>query len=135
MVSVKARMARNIIIDCASKPVPVVSQILIPRQHILPSKELFVSSIGARNMNMCKLIAENLQPTPAAVFRLFQGFIKARSTVYAAFQQIVNDKSDPEIERSNVNHKHFIDALTETFRALGGPNWASDTAEEDDCDD
>jgi hypothetical protein len=77
-------------------------------------------------VNMSKLIADHVQPIPAAVLRLFQGVIKARSAMYGAFQQIVNDKPDPEIERSNITHKHFIDALTEAFEALGGANWAND---------
>lgn len=46
--------------------------------------------------------------------------------MYAAFQQMVNDTPDSEIERSNVTHKHFIEALTEAFEALGGENWADD---------
>jgi hypothetical protein len=78
-------------------------------------------------VDMSKLIAEHIQPIPTAVVRLFQGVIKARSTMYAAFQQMVNDTPDSEIERSNVTHKHFIEALTEAFEALGGGNWADDT--------
>ena len=74
-------------------------------------------------VNMSRLIARNLRPIPSAIFRLFQAVIKARSTVYDAFQQIVNENPDPEIERSNVTHKHFINALTEAFDALGGNSW------------
>jgi hypothetical protein len=39
--------------------------------------------------------------------------------MYNVFQQIVNKKPNLEIERSNVTHKHFINALTEAFDALG----------------
>ena len=46
--------------------------------------------------------------------------------MYAAFQQIVNDTPDSEIERSNITHKHFIEALTESFEVLGGEVWADD---------
>ncbi|KAI8930951.1 hypothetical protein NX059_011966 [Plenodomus lindquistii] len=74
-------------------------------------------------VSISQLIAENLQPIPSAVFRLFRAVIKARSIVYAAFQQIVDQKSDPEIEASNATHKYFIDALTEAFNALGGDSW------------
>ena len=89
-------------------------------------------------INMSKLIAEHVRPIPASVFRLFQGVIKARSTMYAAFQQMVNDTPDPDIERSNFTHKHFIEALTEAFEALGGANWANSAesqSERDDNDD
>lgn len=40
---------------------------------------------------------------------------------------MVNDTPDSEIERSNITHKHFIEALTEAFEALGGENWVDDT--------
>lgn len=58
--------------------------------------------------------------------------------MYAAFQQIVNEKPDPDIERSNTTHKHFIDALTEAFDALGGNSWGSgnvSSTEEDSHDE
>jgi len=77
-------------------------------------------STVAEIVSMSKLIAKKLNPIPSAIFALFQAVIKARSTMYAAFQQIVNEKPDPDIERSNATHKHFIDALTEAFNALGG---------------
>jgi hypothetical protein len=77
-------------------------------------------STVAEIVSMSRLIARNLKPIPSAIFDLLQTVITARSTMYAAFQQITNAKPDPEIERSNVTHKHFIDALTEAFDALGG---------------
>lgn len=76
-------------------------------------------------VNMSRLIAKHIQPVPSAVFELFQAVIKARSTTYDAFQQIVSQRPDPEIERSNATHKHFINALTEAFDALGGNLWSS----------
>jgi hypothetical protein len=77
-------------------------------------------STVAEIVSMSRLIARNLETIPPAIFELFQAVIKARSTMYAAFQQILNEKPDPDIERSNATHKHFIDALTEAFDALGG---------------
>ncbi|KAL5118115.1 hypothetical protein ACEQ8H_003950 [Pleosporales sp. CAS-2024a] len=71
-------------------------------------------------VKMSRLIAQHLETIPVTVLRLFQSVIEARSTVHAAFQQILNEKPDPEIEKSNVTHKHFINALTEAFTALGG---------------
>ena len=57
------------------------------------------------------------------------------------FQQIVSKKPDPEIEKCDISHKHFIDGLTEAFEVLGGKTWASEqksenkTADEEDIDD
>lgn len=82
----------------------------------------------AEIVNMARLIAKHLHPIPSTVFRLFQAIIKARSATHAAFQQIVTQKPDPEIERANETHKHFIDALTEAFEALGGASWESTDA-------
>jgi hypothetical protein len=69
---------------------------------------------------MSKLIARHLKPIPNATIAMFEAVIKARSTVYAAFQQIVTERPDTEIEKSNATHKHFIDALAEALDALGG---------------
>ncbi|PVI05746.1 hypothetical protein DM02DRAFT_684084 [Periconia macrospinosa] len=76
-------------------------------------------------VQMSKLIAKHIQPVPSAILGLFQSVIKARSATYDAFQQIVNEKPDPEIERSNSTHKHFIEALTEACNALGGGSFSS----------
>ncbi len=90
-------------------------------------------------VNMSRLIAKHVQPIPSRIFELFQAVIKARSVTYEAFQRIVNQTPDPEIEKSNATHKHFIDALTEAFDALGGKLWSSgkmtepsDAANDDD---
>jgi hypothetical protein len=80
----------------------------------------------AEIVDMARLIAKHVDPTPSTIFRLFSGVIKARSTTYAAYQQIVSRKPDPEIERANETHKYFIDALTEALQALGGASWEPD---------
>ncbi|KPI45656.1 uncharacterized protein AB675_708 [Cyphellophora attinorum] len=74
---------------------------------------------------MSELIAKFLQPIPSGIFGLFRSVIKARSITYDAFQQILNDKPDPEIERNNATHKHFIESLTKAFNALGGKSLTS----------
>jgi hypothetical protein len=51
--------------------------------------------------------------------------IEARKATHAAFKQIVTKEPDPELERSNASHKHFIDGLTTAFETLGGPAWLS----------
>jgi hypothetical protein len=76
---------------------------------------------------MSKHIAGKLNPIPSAVFASFQAVITARSTMYAALQQIVNKNPDPDIVRGNATRKHFIDPLTEAFEALGGSSWHSST--------
>jgi hypothetical protein len=77
-------------------------------------------STVAEIVSMSRLISKHLKPIPSAIFGLFEAVIQARATVHAVFQQIVNEKPDAEIERSNATHKHFIEALTEAFGALGG---------------
>ena len=70
--------------------------------------------------NMSRLIVKHLDPIPAAVLRLLQAIIRARSAMYTAFQQIVRANPDPEIERSNAAHKHFINTLSEAYEVFGG---------------
>ncbi|KAK2763289.1 hypothetical protein FQN54_009925 [Arachnomyces sp. PD_36] len=74
---------------------------------------------------IAKLIAEHINSVPSTIFRLFQSVIDARSAAYGLFQRIVARKPDPDMEKSNVSHKCFIDALTSAFKALGGDEWAS----------
>lgn len=92
----------------------------------------------AEIVSMARLIAKHLNPIPPTVFRLFEAIIRARSATHAAFQQVVKQKPDPEIERANATHKYFIDALTEAFEALGGASWEpndASAAEKDARDD
>ncbi|KAI7245624.1 hypothetical protein KC319_g3163 [Hortaea werneckii] len=87
---------------------------------------------------MARLIAKHLNPVPSAIFKLFKAVIKARSITASAFERIVSEKPDPEIERANATHKYFIDALTEAFNALGGKSWDSGeavSAEDEDVKD
>jgi hypothetical protein len=72
---------------------------------------------------LSKLIAKRTNPIPSIIYRLFQSVIAARAATHTLFQQIVAKKPDPEIEKSNVSHKRFIDALTEAFNVLGGEGW------------
>lgn len=77
---------------------------------------------------MAKTISKHATRVPGAIYRKLQSVIRARTTVYEAFQQLagLNKKPDPEMEESNVTHKYFIDALQEVFEVLGGPAWARD---------
>lgn len=76
-------------------------------------------------LSMAELIAGSISGTlvPAAVYRLFQSVIKARTTTWQAFQKIESKKQDPDIEKSNSTHKFFIDALSQAFEVLGGKQW------------
>ncbi|KAI7344544.1 hypothetical protein KC320_g8778, partial [Hortaea werneckii] len=87
-------------------------------------------------MNLVRSTRAN--PVPSAIFKLFKAVIKARSITASAFERIVNEKPDSEIERANATHKYFIDALTEAFNALGGKSWDSReavSAEDEDVKD
>ncbi|KAM0451615.1 hypothetical protein ACHAPV_009852 [Trichoderma viride] len=81
---------------------------------------------------MAKTISKHATRVPGAIYRKLQSVIRARTTVYEAFQQLagLNTKPDPEMEEKNVSHKYFIDALHEVFEVLGGPSWARDQQSE-----
>ncbi|EHK48622.1 hypothetical protein TRIATDRAFT_10801, partial [Trichoderma atroviride IMI 206040] len=81
---------------------------------------------------MAKTISKHATRVPGAIYRKLQSVIRARTTVYEAFQQLagLDTKPDPEMEESNVGHKYFIDALQEVFEVLGGPAWARDQPSE-----
>lgn len=76
-------------------------------------------------LSISELIAQYSEPVPSFIYRLFLSIIAARSTVYSAFQQLLGSKSDPEVQRNNASHKHFIDTLTKAFNILGGEAWKS----------
>jgi hypothetical protein len=54
------------------------------------------------------------------VYRLFKSVIRARENAYEAFQRLGSESSDPGLKRTIASHKHFINALKESFNALGG---------------
>lgn len=81
-------------------------------------------STVAEIVNMAQLIPKHLKEIPVIIFELFKAAIKARSTMHAGFQKFASEKPDSEMEKSNAKHKHFIDALSEAFEALGGNNQA-----------
>ncbi|KAK7417729.1 hypothetical protein QQX98_004385 [Neonectria punicea] len=76
-------------------------------------------------LSMSELIAQHGEPVPSVIYRLFQSIIQARTTIYSAFQQLFGSKSDPEVQRNNATHKHFLDTLTKSFNILGGKAWES----------
>src|SRR5690349_19794828 len=71
---------------------------------------------GSAPVPVSKLIAKNISPIPSTIYRLFQSVIALRTTTYSLFQQIATKSLEPEIERSNTSHKHFIDTLSEAFK-------------------
>ncbi|KUJ19339.1 uncharacterized protein LY89DRAFT_731741 [Mollisia scopiformis] len=75
---------------------------------------------------MASLVAKYIKPIPSTIYRLFESVIAARKASHAIFQQIAAQKPDPEIEKSNMSHRIFIDALTKAFAALGGNSWRSE---------
>ncbi|CAM1507975.1 Fc.00g048230.m01.CDS01 [Cosmosporella sp. VM-42] len=90
-------------------------------------------------VSMSELISQHLKTVPSVIYHLFWSVIGARSATYSAFQQVVTSNPDPELERSNATHKHFIDSLTKAFNILGGEAWLSgkmpDATNNDDEDD
>lgn len=103
------------------------SSTLLPVSGTAPAK---VNTTGAITVSALvptsELIAKHVSPIPSTIYRLFQSVIAARAAFNALFQQIVAKQPDPEIQRSNLSHKIFIDTLTEAFEALGGKVWASE---------
>jgi hypothetical protein len=93
-------------------------------QQVNTTGQITVANLVA----LSRLIAKHISAVPPAIFRLFRAVIDARTATHAAFQQIVAENPDPAIEKSNLTHKHFIDALTEAFHALGGKDWQPDDA-------
>ncbi|OAA80111.1 hypothetical protein LEL_03597 [Akanthomyces lecanii RCEF 1005] len=103
-----------------------VSNTIIRTAKILPDDapkhpnttgEVTVASLVA----LSKLIASRIKPVPRSILALFDSVIQARTESHEAFQQF--SSTDPDIERSNASHRHFIDALVEAFDALGGAEY------------
>lgn len=117
----------------------IKSSLSLPISDAAPNAtgEITVSAL----VPLSKTIAQYISPIPSTIYRLFQLVIAARTGTHTLFQQIVAKRPDPEIERSNISHKRFIDALTEAFEVLGGEIWASkqksetDSLDEEDVDE
>lgn len=76
-------------------------------------------------ISLSALIAKHISPIPTTIYRLLQSIISSREGTHALFQRIVANNPDPDIEKSNISHKYWIDGLTEAFKALGGEVWVS----------
>ncbi len=107
----------------SSSPIPDAAPITVNT-----TGEITVSAV----VPISKLIAKHINSIPSIIYRLFQSVIAARTATHTLFEQIVAKKPDPEIEKSNVSHKRFIDALTEAFNVLGGEAWAERQKDERD---
>jgi hypothetical protein len=103
----------------------------LPPERAIPTNttgQITLSSLVA----LSELIARHIPPVPSTIYRLFQSVIEARKQTHTIFMQIVADDPDPEVEKSNESHKHWIDGLRRAFSALGGDSWLAgrkDTAE------
>lgn len=51
---------------------------------------------------------------------MFKSGIHVREVTYETFQQLTAERSDSEVKKSNGSHKHFIEALKEAYKVLGG---------------
>ena len=65
------------------------------------------------------------QDRPQTILRLFHSIIEARKETHDFFLKIVASNPDPEIQKNNDSHKHWIDGLTNAFNDLGGDSWLS----------
>ncbi|KAK3950745.1 hypothetical protein QBC32DRAFT_345699 [Pseudoneurospora amorphoporcata] len=79
-------------------------------------------------ISLSKFVGKHINNVPSTILALFQSVIEARTAAHAAFQQMTARTPDPDVEKSNASHKRFIDALKESFDALGGQNWKPDSS-------
>jgi hypothetical protein len=90
----------------------------------------FTGQVNVSNLLvMARVISENVNTIPSAVFGLFYAVIKARKEACAAFEQISAHDADVDLEVSNATHRHFVDVLEESFRVLGGEEWLEQEAD------
>ncbi|CAG8273987.1 unnamed protein product [Penicillium salamii] len=82
--------------------------------------------------SLSALIAKHLSPIPTTIFRLFESIIDARKETHDFFLKITAATKDPEVQKSNDSHKHWINGLTEAFHALGGNIWKAEKSSRSD---
>ena len=85
---------------------------------------------------MAELIAKHMRTIPSLIYKLFESVIAARQATYSAFESMTCD--DPELQKNNASHKHFIDILVKSFEELRGNEWKikqQPDEEEEDIDD
>ncbi|CAH0046133.1 unnamed protein product [Clonostachys solani] len=74
---------------------------------------------------MSSLIAKHNTTIPAIVFRLLESIIADRAQAHMIFEKLARSDPDPDLEKSNTSHRHFINMLKQTFEVLGGLAWRS----------
>lgn len=75
--------------------------------------------------SLSQLIVESGKTVPQTILGLFHSIIEARKETHDFFLKIVASNPDPEIQKNNDSHKHWIDGLTNAFNDLGGDSWLS----------
>ncbi|CAG7942200.1 unnamed protein product [Penicillium salamii] len=105
--------------------------------HKLPSEaSTAINTNGVVSLatlqSLSALIAKHLRPIPTTIFRLFESIIDARKETHDFFLKITAAAKDPEIQKSNDSHKHWIDGLTQAFHALGGDIWKAEKSSRSD---
>lgn len=95
----------------------------------LTSAEITVAGL----VSLSKFVAKHIDSVPSTILTLFQSVIDARTAAHDAFQQMSAKTPDPDVEKSNASHKRFIDALKESFDALGGRNWKPDSSSDEEA--
>ena len=74
-----------------------------------------------------KLIAKHIHPISHAIFHLLESVIKARKETHGLFCKLTGSNPDPEVQKSNESHLHWINGLVEVFNILGGDLWRHET--------
>lgn len=94
----------------------------LPSESSVTGNTTGVVSLAALQ-SFSALIGKHLDPIPPAIFRLFESIIDARNQTHNLFLDLTASDKGPEIRRSNESHKHWINGLTQAFKALGGDSW------------
>ncbi|KAJ5589095.1 hypothetical protein N7537_011773 [Penicillium hordei] len=85
---------------------------------------IFTAAISLSMLkSLAQLIARHIDLIPTTIFRLFESVIDARKRTQHFYLQSTASDPDPEIQKSNASHQHWIDGLSEAFDLLGGKAW------------
>lgn len=82
-------------------------------------------------LSIAERIKARSKNIPSTIYLLFQSVINARKAANAVFQQDIAERPDPEIEKRNASHKHFIDVLRQAFEVLESMEWLAKGRNED----
>lgn len=97
----------------------------------LPSMNTTGRTTVQQMVKMCRLIGNNVPllaagRVPGFVFALFQSVLAARRHANSIYERVkALGSRNPNLERYNKGHRHFIESLQASFDTLGGQAWAA----------